>query len=81
MMRYVVTHDIADGSRREDVASLWSAYGPRVQLSVFECALRTPREAALPGFRLRDLIETLEDQARLCSPDNHAPRQDLWVVA
>ena len=41
-MRYVVTYDIADDRRREDVATLLSGYGPRVQLSVFECDLPTP---------------------------------------
>jgi CRISPR-associated protein Cas2 len=39
-----VTYDIADDRRREDVATLLSGYGPRVQLSVFECEFRTRRD-------------------------------------
>ena len=45
-MLYLITYDIADDRRREDVATLLSGYGPRVQLSVFECELRSRREAA-----------------------------------
>jgi CRISPR-associated protein Cas2 len=56
-MRYVVTYDIADDRRREDVATLLSGYGPRVQLSVFECDLRTRREAAELQSTLRELID------------------------
>ena len=40
MIRYVVTYDIADDGRREDVATLLSGYGPRVQLSVFDAICR-----------------------------------------
>lgn len=49
-LRYVITYDIAD-DRREDVATLLSGYGPRVQLSLFECGLRNRREAAPGGWR------------------------------
>jgi len=92
-MRYVVTYDIADDHRREDVATLLSGYGPRVQLSVFECDLRTRREAAELQATLRDLIDTVEDQVRLYSLDERAARrvavigarvieerQDFWIV-
>jgi CRISPR-associated protein Cas2 len=41
--RYVIAYDIADDGRREDVATLLSGYGPRVQLSVFECDVRADR--------------------------------------
>ncbi|MCA1676888.1 MAG: CRISPR-associated endonuclease Cas2 [Actinobacteria bacterium] len=40
-MVVVVAYDIVDDGRREDVASLLSGYGPRVQLSVFECQVRS----------------------------------------
>ncbi len=92
-MRYVVTYDIADDRRREDVATLLSGYGPRVQLSVFECDLRTRREAAQLQSRLRDLIDPIEDQVRLYPLDDRAARQaavlgarmieerqDFWIV-
>ena len=93
MIRYVVTYDIADDSRREDVATLLSGYGPRVQLSVFECDLRTRREAAALRSRLRELIDPVEDQVRLYPLDASAARQvavigarvieerqDFWIV-
>jgi len=44
-MLYLITYDIADDRRREDVATLLSGYGPRVQLSVFECDVRSRRRS------------------------------------
>jgi CRISPR-associated endonuclease Cas2 len=64
MIRYAVTYDIADDACREDVAALLSGYGPRVQLSVFECDLRSRREAAALRSKLRELIAPVEDQVR-----------------
>jgi CRISPR-associated protein Cas2 len=75
MMRYVVTYDIADDSRREDASSLLPASGRRVHLAVFECDLRSRREAALRESRPGGVIDPLEDHVRLCSPDACAPRQ------
>src|SRR5580692_8100419 len=63
-MRYVVTYDIADDHRREDVATLLSGYGPRVQLSVFECDVRNRQEGADLQAKLRTLIDPVEDQVR-----------------
>ena len=93
-MRYVVTYDIADDRRREDVATLLSGYGPRVELSVFECDLPTRREAAVLQSTLRELIDPVEDQVRLYPLDERAARrvavigarvieerQDFWIVA
>lgn len=93
MIRYVVTYDIADDGRREDVATLLSGYGPRVQLSVFECDLRTRQEAAALRAKLRELIDPVEDQVRLYPLDESAARrvavigarvieerQDFWIV-
>jgi CRISPR-associated protein Cas2 len=93
MIRYVVTYDIADDRRREDVATLLSGYGPRVRLSVFECDLRTRREAAALRSKLRELIDPVEDQVRLYPLGDRAAlqvavigarvieeRQDFWIV-
>ena len=92
-MRYVVTYDIADDRRREDVATLLSGYGPRVQLSVFECDVRTRREAATLRAKLREMIDPVEDQVRLYPLDERSAarvsvigarmieeRQDFWIV-
>lgn len=92
-MKYVVTYDIADDRRREDVATLLSGYGPRVQLSVFECEFRTQREAGGLQGKLRDLTDPVEDQVRLYPLDDRAARrvtvigartieerQDFWII-
>jgi CRISPR-associated protein Cas2 len=92
-MKYVVTYDIADDRRREDIATLLSRYGPRVQLSVFECEFRTRRETGRVQAKLRDLIDPLEDQVRLYPLDERAARriavigarmieerQDFWII-
>jgi len=92
-MRYVITYDIADDHRREDVATLLSGYGPRVQLSVFECDLRSRRDAASLRAKLRELIDPVEDQVRLYPLDERTARQaavigartveerqDFWIV-
>jgi CRISPR-associated protein Cas2 len=92
-MRYLITYDIADDGRREDVATVLSGYGPRVQLSVFECELGSSREAAALRARLRQLIDDAEDQIRLYPLDERTiretvvlgarvieERQDFWIV-
>ncbi len=92
-MRYLVTYDIADDRRREDVATVLSGYGPRVQLSVFECDLATRRETAALRARLRRMIDPVEDQIRLYPLDERTiretvvlgariieERQDYWIV-
>jgi CRISPR-associated protein Cas2 len=92
-MRYVVAYDIADDRRRDDIATLLSGYGPRIQLSVFECDLASSREAARLRARLRELIDPVEDQIRLYPLDDKAcrstvvlgarmieERQDFWIV-
>lgn len=72
-MRYVITYDIADDHRREDVATLLSGYGPRVQLSVFECELRTRREGAVLASKLREIIDPLETRSA-CTHSMTVPR-------
>jgi CRISPR-associated protein Cas2 len=75
------------------VATLLSGYGPRVQLSVFECTVQSRREIAGLRARLRDLIDPVEDQVRIYQLDDHAvsgvvvlgarmieERQDFWIV-
>jgi CRISPR-associated protein Cas2 len=92
-MRYLITYDIADDRRREDVATLLSGYGPRVQLSVFECDTRSRREITGLRAKLRDLIDPVEDQIRLYPLDETAvrgvavigarvieERQDFWIT-
>lgn len=80
-MRYVTTYDIADDGRREDVATLLSGYGPRVQLSVFECDLPSRAEAAALQAKIRELIDPVEDQVRLYPLDERAARQAVIVGA
>jgi CRISPR-associated protein Cas2 len=71
-MLYLITYDISEDGRREDVATLLSGYGPRVQLSVFECELRSRREATALRAKLRDLIDPVEDQVRIYPLDERA---------
>lgn len=92
-MLYLITYDIADDRRRDDVATLLSGYGPRVQLSVFECEVRSRREAAELRAKLRGLIDPIEDQIRVYPLSEPAARgvvvlgarvieerQDFWIV-
>ena len=75
------------------MATLLSGYGPRVQLSVFECTLQSRREAANLRARLRGLIDPVEDQVRLYPLDDRMARavvvlgartieerQDFWII-
>jgi CRISPR-associated protein Cas2 len=92
-MHYLIAYDIADDHRREDVATLLSGYGPRVQLSVFECELPAKRDAARLRARLRALIDPAEDQIRLYPLNERSlretvvlgarvieERQDYWII-
>jgi CRISPR-associated protein Cas2 len=93
-VQYLVTYDIADDRRREDVATLLSGYGPRVQLSVFECGVRSARKAGALRPRLRTLIDPVEDQVQVYPLSQEAvrstavigarmieERQDFWIVS
>lgn len=64
-MIVVIAYDIADDSRREDVAMLLSGYGPRVQLSVFECQIRSTDELRRLRAEIRVRVDPLEDQVRV----------------
>jgi CRISPR-associated protein Cas2 len=92
-MRYLITYDIADDGRRDDIATLLSGFGPRVQLSVFECDLPTRREAVELRQKLRAMVEPVEDQIRIYPLDDQAvrgtivigarvleERQDFWII-
>jgi CRISPR-associated protein Cas2 len=75
------------------VATILSRYGPRVQLSVFECDFRTRWECASLQGKLQDLIDPVEDQVRLEPLDDRIghlvavigarmieERQDFWSI-
>lgn len=64
-MIVVIAYDIVDDARRADVAMLLSGYGPRVQLSVFECEVRNVHELRRLRAELRARIDTLTDQVRV----------------
>lgn len=89
----MIAYDIADDQRREDIATVLSGYGPRVQLSVFECEISSPHAVAELQLHLRRLIDTDEDQIRIYPLDVQATnqavvlgarvieeRQDFWIV-
>jgi CRISPR-associated protein Cas2 len=65
MMIVIVCYDITDDHRREDVAALLSGYGPRVQLSVFECDVGSTDNLRSLRAALRERIDPLTDQVRL----------------
>lgn len=92
-MVVVVAYDIVEDGRREDVASLLSGYGPRVQLSVFECQVRSHTELQALRAELRALIDPLEDQVRIYPTTSQTfsqryivgartveERSDYWIV-
>jgi CRISPR-associated protein Cas2 len=93
LIAYDIAYDIADDRRREDVATLLSGYGPRVQLSVFECDLTSQRDMAGLRAYLHRLIDPVEDQIRIYPLDERTirgtvvlgarvieERQDYWIV-
>ncbi|MGH3624550.1 MAG: CRISPR-associated endonuclease Cas2 [Sciscionella sp.] len=92
-MIVVVAYDIVADSRREDVAMLLSGYGPRVQLSVFECEVRSTDELRELRAALRERIDPLEDQVRVYPTTSQTfnerfiigartveERHDYWIV-
>lgn len=92
-MIVLVCYDIADDGRRENVAALLSGFGPRVQLSVFECLVRSRDELRELRADLRKRIDPLEDQIRLYATTEQTfreryiigarvveERSDYWIV-
>lgn len=55
MMRYVVSYDISNDTRRRRLARLLGRHGSRVQRSVFECEL-DERKLEQLSERIRDEI-------------------------
>ncbi|MBD2054636.1 CRISPR-associated endonuclease Cas2 [Oculatella sp. FACHB-28] len=77
MLLYVVAYDISCQKRRTKVSNVLSAYGQRVQYSVFECVLQ------LQQFReLREQLEQIvkpEDSVRMYPLSRHTVRQiEIW---
>lgn len=92
-MIVVIAYDIVDDARRADVAMLLSGCGPRVQLSVFECEVRSVEELRRLRAELRTRIDTLTDQIRLYPTSDQTfaertiigartveERSDYWIV-
>ena len=92
-MIVIVAYDITDDGRRADVATLLSGYGPRVQLSVFECEVRGTQELRNLRAALRERIDPLEGQVRLYPTTSQTfsdryiigartveERSDYWIV-
>ena len=90
---WVVAYDVGDDGRRERLATALSAYGPRVQLSVFECLIPTPTAGRALRKTMRELIDVEEDQIRIYVLSSDDPsrtlilgarmleeRQDYWIV-
>jgi CRISPR-associated protein Cas2 len=63
--RYLVAYDIADDRRRSNIAKRLSAYGDRVQYSVFVCDLKPARFVRLQNI-LVQLISPDEDSILTC---------------
>jgi CRISPR-associated protein Cas2 len=61
---YLVTYNIANDDRREELAVFLSGYGPRVQLSVFEVELADAAAATCRETLVR-MIDAEDDQIRL----------------
>jgi len=73
--RLIICYDIADDGRREDVSALLSACGARVQLSVFECTLRSKKVVRALRAALRRAIDEDEDQVRIYPVDRASLEQ------
>lgn len=61
-MRILVSYDISDDKRRYKVAKIMEGYGYRVQYSVFECELETPKLMEL-SKRLRPLVNPKSEES------------------
>jgi CRISPR-associated protein Cas2 len=63
-MHFVIAYDIEQDRRRNKVMSALKDYGLRVQYSVFECELNSPRLSELRG-RLESLIDRRKDKVHI----------------
>lgn len=89
-LRGLVAYDVASDGRRERIAELLSAYGPRVQLSVFEVEFSTTQERTRLWERLRAVMDPDQDQVRMYVTDADAAilgtrtmeeRAAYWVIS
>ena len=64
-MIVLITYDIASDHRREAISTRLSGCGARVQLSIFECALKDEAELMSLLTSLEDLIDQVDDQIRI----------------
>lgn len=74
-MLVLVTYDIAEDDRWADLALLLSGFGPRVQLSVFECQLASRPQLYALRKQIRELIDPAADQVRFYELDAEAERR------
>jgi CRISPR-associated protein Cas2 len=63
-MIVVVTYDISDNHRRQDVSAVLEACGARVQLSVFECQIPSAETLAVVLASVSGIIDEHDDQVR-----------------
>lgn len=61
------------------MATLPSGYGPRVQLSVFECQIRTKMELKELRAAIRATIDHEEDQVRLYQVSDQTSSHS-WII-
>jgi CRISPR-associated protein Cas2 len=77
MLLYVVAYDISCQKRRTKISNLLSAYGQRVQYSVFECMLQ-PQQFRELRERLGQVVKP-EDSIRMYPLSGHTVRQiEIW---
>ncbi len=62
MYLWVISYDITDDKRRNNLAKLLLSYGERVQFSVFECRLKDIADLA---EQVNGLIEQEQDSVRI----------------
>ena len=74
MLLYIVAYDISCQKRRTKVANVLSAYGQRVQYSVFECVLSLLEFRELKE-RLGRVVKLPEDSVRMYPMSGHTVRQ------
>ena len=70
-MLLVISYDITDDKRRNNIASELKNFGQRVQKSVFECYVNNDDAVVLKG-RLERIIDLSEDSIRyyyICGKD------------
>ncbi|MEA5367158.1 CRISPR-associated endonuclease Cas2 [Amycolatopsis sp., V23-08] len=72
MYTLLVCYDIVGDDRRDEVSAVLSVHGAHVQLSTFECALRTKREVTAARAALKRIIDQDEDQVRIYQLGNAA---------